>query len=463
MSRRGSPSEARAFACLARTGLAAGARVLVLGSGAPASKPAGCDWRLERRAAHAPLPEADGAFDAIVVTGVLEQLEWDRWALQQWHRVLKVGGRLVLVVPNLVSVTPAALTFVASRVLTRAARRSSGVWGGITPPRRFAGRRYTRAMLEPVLAALYYAVEHAAHPVASVWDSHHVVVARRLPDLSERIASGTPPEPAAFVRDYEADQRRFVDIRARWTLAHPERVSARCEPFDLARHAGAKVLVLAPHADDELVGSAGTLLRLIEHGAQVSVIHATDGSAGAALYDAPESVRTTIRLEEARVVGAALGVTKLHFWKQDNRAFRVLPEAVESMKQVLRELQPELIFTPFVTDIHPDHFTLNRILEEALAAAPFDASRCQMCYSEIWSLVPGQVYCDISAQERTVERLIERYLTAMKIDDLSHLCEKRAYYQSCRLLGRPGFVESFFVAPASEHHALMSSVSPPHA
>ncbi len=457
MSHRGSPSETRAFACLARAGLAAGARVLVLGSGEPAATPAGCDWRLERRAALAPLPDADGAFDAIVVTGVLEQLEWDRWALQQWHRVLRVGGLLVLVVPSLVSLAPAALMFVASRVLSRVVRRLSGS----KTPRQFAGRRYTRAMLEPVLASLYYEVERAGRPVASVWDSHHVIVARRLPDLSERIASGEPPEPAAFVRDYETDQRRFVDIRARWMLAHPERVSARCEPFDLARHAGARVLVLAPHADDELVGSAGTLLRLIEHGAKVSVIHATDGSAGAALYDAPENVRTTLRLEEARVVGAALGVTKLHFWKQDNRAFRVLPEAVELMKQVLLELQPDLIFTPFVTDIHPDHFTLNRILEAALAAAPFDASRCQMCYSEIWSLVPGNAYCDISAQERTVERLIELYLTAMKIDDLSHLCEKRAYYQSCRLLGRPGFVETFFMAPASEHAALMSSVSPP--
>lgn len=462
MSRRGSSLEARAFACLDRTGLAAGARVLVLGPGEPGPMPAGCDWRLERLATHAPLPDAVGAFDAMVVTGLLEQFEWDRWALQQWHRVLKVGGLLVLVVPSLVSLTPAALTFVASRVMSRVRLRVVRRLGGDKTPRRFAGRRYTRVMLERVLASLHYAVEHAAHPVASVWDSEHVIVARRLPDLSERIASGTPPEPEAFVRDYEADQQRFVDIRTRWTLAHPERVSARCEPIDLARYAGAKVLVLAPHADDELVGSAGTLLRLIEHGAQVSVIHATDGSAGAALHDAPESVRTTIRLEEARVVGAALGVTKLHFWKQDNRAFRVLPAAVELMKQVLRELQPDLIFTPFVTDVHPDHFTLNRILEEAFAAAPFDASRCQMCYSEIWSLVPGNAYCDVSAQERSVERLIELYRTAMKIDDLSHLCEKRAYYQSCRLLARPGFVETFFVAPAREHRALMASVSPPH-
>jgi LmbE family N-acetylglucosaminyl deacetylase/SAM-dependent methyltransferase len=463
--------EEQALRTLVRLGLPPDARVLLLGVGSTASPstPAGMHWRLERLETPDSLDHMDESFDAAIVTETLERLEWDRWALQQIHRRLRRGGRLLLAVPNLTAFfSPGAVRFVASRVLAR-------IRGRLRPPgrgRTFAGRRYLRSSLESMLAALHFEVEswsghrflgsiarparRTARPME--WGDRHFVVARRLPGLAARIASGDAPEAREFIRRYEADHHRFVGRRDRWLARHPEFANQPCLPLDPRSHAGARVLVLAPHADDELVGSAGTLLRLIEHRARVTVIHATDGSASAAFRDTPEHVRTSIRLDEARAVGAALGASDLHFWKEDNRAFQVRPESVERLKRVLRELEPDLIFTPFVTDIHPDHFTLNRILDEALAGAPFDASRCRILYSEIWSLVPANVSCDVTPVEERVERLIEMYTTAMKIDDLSHLCEARSFYNACRLLGRPAFVEAFFSAPATRHHEWMTSV-----
>ncbi len=463
--------EAQALQILDQAGLPRDARVLLVsgGSSASAAAPAGTHWRMERPENADSLDYPDETFEAVVVTSTLERLEWDRWALQRMHRILKRGGRLLLAVPNLTAFfSLGAIRFVVSRALARLRRRL----GPAGVRRTFAGRRYLRTSLESMLATLHFEVESwSGHrflesPARSdrraagalEWCDRHFVVARRLPGLAARITRGDAPDAQEFTRRYEDAHQRFTDIRARWLARHPHVASQPCLPLDPALHAGAKVLVLAPHADDELVGSAGTLLRLIEHGARVTVIHATDGSASAALHEMPESVRTSIRLDEARIVGDALGASELVFWKQDNRAFRVRPQSVEWMKQVLRELEPDLIFTPFVTDIHPDHFTFNRILDEALADAPFDASRCRILYSEIWSLVPANVICDITPVEERVERLIEMYATAMKIDDLSHLCEARSFYHGCRLLGRPAFVEAFFAAPATRHHEWMLSV-----
>lgn len=45
------------------------------------------------------LPVEDSTFDAILCTEVLEHLEWPRESVQEFCRVLKVGGRLFLTVP----------------------------------------------------------------------------------------------------------------------------------------------------------------------------------------------------------------------------------------------------------------------------------------------------------------------------------------------------------------------------
>lgn len=45
------------------------------------------------------LPFADGTFTAAIASDVLEHIEADRQALQEWHRVIRPGGELILLVP----------------------------------------------------------------------------------------------------------------------------------------------------------------------------------------------------------------------------------------------------------------------------------------------------------------------------------------------------------------------------
>jgi len=47
------------------------------------------------------LPQADQSVDEILASHILEHLPWDTSALYEWHRVLKHGGRITVVVPDI--------------------------------------------------------------------------------------------------------------------------------------------------------------------------------------------------------------------------------------------------------------------------------------------------------------------------------------------------------------------------
>jgi LmbE family N-acetylglucosaminyl deacetylase len=145
------------------------------------------------------------------------------------------------------------------------------------------------------------------------------------------------------------------------------------------------------------------------------------------------------------------------FWQEDNAAFVERPERVAELAALLDRLQPALIFTPFVTDIHADHRVLSRMLARALATRREADDRSRVLCYPVWSAVPVQLVCDITGVVDLQERALLRYATAMKVDDYVHFCQDRNYYDAVTVAGRAGFVEGFFATPAREFPGLMSS------
>src|SRR4029079_7793079 len=109
-----------------------------------------------------------------------------------------------------------------------------------------------------------------------------------------------------------------------------------------------------------------------------------------------ESDRRSIRLDEARAVGTSLGAAEVVCWREYNHDFRARPERVNDMCSWIEAHRPSAVFTPFVTDLHTDHLTLNRILAAAVAKASIDAAGTPVFGYEVWSLVPATHYCDIA-------------------------------------------------------------------
>ena len=397
-----------------------------------------------------------GTFDAVLALGFVEHLRWDRWALQRIHRALKDDGTLLLVVPDLYSirslVNPRYVAAKLAKLLSRGERIGAGQ--STSSRARDAIRSYPRGRLQATLERLGFEPlrwsglgmqSSRGLAAGATWlPTHHLVLARKRSGI---------PDPEAATRRFEAENRTFLTLRDRWRREHvlEDGAPSSLEP---ERFAGAHILALAPHPDDEIIGCGGTLLRLVRAGAKVTVLQATDGSASAALEGAPPATRRTTRLDEARAVAEAAGFEPTIFWGEDNHTFRARDDLVARLREILRELAPALLFTPFIADIHADHLTLNRILAGALDGLP-ERSMSVVGY-EVWSLAPANLWCDISSCMREVERLLLLYETAMKVDDFIHMCSTRDRFHALTLGGAPGYAEAFFATDAARFQTLMA-------
>ena len=116
-----------------------------------------------------------------------------------------------------------------------------------------------------------------------------------------------------------------------------------------------RVLVVAPHADDETLGVGGTIARHVREGDEVAVAVMTGPGEGTHPIF-PNEVWDTVRAE-ARRAADVLAVTEL--------VFRELPavllpdrpvwEANREAAEVLGEFAPDLLYVPFPFDLHRDH------------------------------------------------------------------------------------------------------------
>lgn len=116
-----------------------------------------------------------------------------------------------------------------------------------------------------------------------------------------------------------------------------------------------KILVIAPHADDETLGMGGALARFAAEGHEVTVAVLT-GHGGGEHPLWPPSVWETVR-REARRAMSVLGVERLLF--EEIPAAQVAEEPVWKLNKVTLELvervRPESLYVPFPFDLHKDH------------------------------------------------------------------------------------------------------------
>lgn len=113
-----------------------------------------------------------------------------------------------------------------------------------------------------------------------------------------------------------------------------------------------RILVIAPHPDDELLGVGGTMLRHLDKSDEVHVVICTRGEESRFGADQVATVQ-----KEARDVHAFLDVTGSHFLELPAAMLDTVPgvEINEAMQRVLDEVKPDTVYAPHVGDVHRDH------------------------------------------------------------------------------------------------------------
>ena len=126
-----------------------------------------------------------------------------------------------------------------------------------------------------------------------------------------------------------------------------------------------RTLVLVAHPDDESISCGALLQRMREP----LVVYATDGGPEDEYFWKQYGSRenyVAVRQNEAQAALAVVGVREATWLKNedgrafmDQRLFRYVPEAMESLRQIVGERKPEVILTLAYEGGHPDHDTCN--------------------------------------------------------------------------------------------------------
>jgi N-acetylglucosamine malate deacetylase 1 len=179
-----------------------------------------------------------------------------------------------------------------------------------------------------------------------------------------------------------------------------------------------RILVLAPHPDDETIGCGGTLMRHVKRRDEVHVVFLTSGEKGGHGRSETETIR--VREGESRKAAKILGVRKFEFWHLPDGAVRPARAAVDRLRKKLKQFKPDRIYVTHEREMHPDHRGAVLILRRVLAGA---SGKCpDVLGYEVWT--PIQKFSEIV----DISPFMEKKLRAVK-----------AYRSQCAVVG---FVEA---------------------
>jgi len=135
-----------------------------------------------------------------------------------------------------------------------------------------------------------------------------------------------------------------------------------------------RVLVIAAHPDDEVIGAGGTIAKHAERGDEVHVCILTDG-VGARQGDAEK------QKECARSAAKALGVSNVHFLDFADQKLDTYPilEVTQAIEGAMGDVNPDIVYTHTATDPNKDHQVA---FEATLVATRPAASKIRqvLCY-----------------------------------------------------------------------------------
>lgn len=149
-----------------------------------------------------------------------------------------------------------------------------------------------------------------------------------------------------------------------------------------------RVMVFAPHPDDEILGCGGSLTRHIENGDHATVVYMTSGDAGS-LHISKEQLGS-VREQEAQSSCSLLGITDLVFLRNPDGYLEYDQKNLVAIINLLRNRQPDLVYLPHQRDAHKDHRMTHELVVEARGRA--GGPWFQECQGNPWQVAMALTY-----------------------------------------------------------------------
>jgi LmbE family N-acetylglucosaminyl deacetylase len=215
-----------------------------------------------------------------------------------------------------------------------------------------------------------------------------------------------------------------------------------------------RILVLAPHMDDEVIGCGGTLARHVACGADVTVIFLTDGRQGGAVAQPVRALESPdlggTRKQEARSALRELGVDKIVFFDAaDGTLMDTVAGLAHKLREQLQELKPSIVYLPFFLEEHPDHRAASQLLLGAMDGVDLTFQ----CFGyEVWTPLFPNCFVNIDDTIERKRRSLDHYQSQLAEADYMHTAVGLNAYRSGALLGGTcRFAEAFCALPVADY------------
>ncbi|MBI1906423.1 MAG: PIG-L family deacetylase [Rhodocyclales bacterium] len=203
--------------------------------------------------------------------------------------------------------------------------------------------------------------------------------------------------------------------------------------------ADVRVMVLAPHPDDETLGCGATIARLAADGAHVVVVFVSDGGMGDPQGYCGGDVVSTRKAEAERAT-RALGVAEVRFLGFPDGELVADAALERAIAGVWKEMEPDWVFTTATVDAHRDHMVVGQL---ARGIRDRDRPAVRLFEYETWMPVAANRLVDVTESYARKCDAIDAYELPLRYVDYRTAAEGMARYRAIHLPGGKGYAEAF--------------------
>jgi N-acetylglucosamine malate deacetylase 1 len=215
---------------------------------------------------------------------------------------------------------------------------------------------------------------------------------------------------------------------------------------------GQRVLVIAPHPDDDVIGCGGTVCLHRRLGHTVSILYLSDGERGIKNMN-PIKTAELRRIEAVRSSGH-LDVPEENLYHLHLRDGDIINQSGTNydLRDILVKSNPDIIYLPSFIETHRDHYAANILLKNNLVKS------AKIAAYEVWTpLIPNRLVNISSVIDDKRNALLEHASQQKELDYLDAALSLNRY-RAAMYRKESQFAEAFIYCTSVQYFELMMSV-----
>ena len=174
---------------------------------------------------------------------------------------------------------------------------------------------------------------------------------------------------------------------------------------------GDKVLVLAPHVDDDMIGCGGAIINYLKNNKQIHIAYLTNGAKQGSFEN--KDFIISERRQEAINVANVLNINNNNLYFLNSEDGNLVNQAMsDELFTIISNIKPDVIFLPVLLDSHLDHYAVTKKLYEVYEKYPNAFDGIELYLYEVQSPFTtnnSNVHLDISETLEQKKELLKQY------------------------------------------------------